>query len=64
MLRTNPESWKAIYNSAVQNEERRLTDDPVPKAVSRTLHRVDLRLLSEAQHAVLPRHPGVQRGNG
>lgn len=48
LLRTNPEAWRDIYNTAVRDEEKRLLDDPVPKSVSRALHRVDLKRLAEA----------------
>ena len=48
LLRTAPEAWRDIYNTAVRDEERRLVDDPVPKSVSRALHRVDLKRLAEA----------------
>ena len=43
-----PETWKDIYNEAVRDERRRLTDDPVPKAVARALQRIDLKPLAEA----------------
>ena len=48
LLRSPSSAWKEIYNVAVRNEQRRLDDDPVPKAVTRALHRLDLRLLAEA----------------
>jgi superfamily II DNA or RNA helicase len=48
LLGTDPTAWKKIYNEAVHNEEWRLTDDPVPKAVARALNRVDLKPLAEA----------------
>ncbi|MCR4415078.1 MAG: DEAD/DEAH box helicase [Thermoguttaceae bacterium] len=48
LLRTDTQAWKDIYNEAVRNERRRLTDDPVPKAVARALDRIDLKPLAEA----------------
>ena len=48
LLKTDPETWKDTYNKAVRDEQRRLTDDPVPKAVSRALRRIDLKSLAEA----------------
>jgi hypothetical protein len=48
LLHTDPGTWKDIYNADVPNEQRRLTDDPVPKAVSRTLQRIDLKPLAIA----------------
>ncbi len=48
LLRTDPRAWKDIYNRAVQDETRRLTDEPVPKSVARSLERVELRELADA----------------
>src|SRR5439155_4886348 len=48
LLRTAPETWRDIYNKAVRDEERQLKDAPVPKSVTRALHRIDLRGLAEA----------------
>ncbi len=54
LIRTDPTLWKDLYNNAVQDEKRRLTDDPVPKAIIRALNRSDrknrlnLKKLSEA----------------
>jgi superfamily II DNA or RNA helicase len=48
LLRTDPEAWKDIYNNAVEDERWRLTDDPVPKAVIRTLRRIDVASLTDA----------------
>ena len=48
LLRSPSSAWKEIYNSAVRNEQARLDDDPVPKAVTRALRRLDLRPLAEA----------------
>jgi superfamily II DNA or RNA helicase len=46
LLRSDPGTWKDIYNSNVSNEQRQLTDDPVPKAVCRALKRIDLKQLA------------------
>lgn len=48
LLRTDPEAWRDIYNNAVHDERRHLTDDPVPKAVSRALRRINVSSLAEA----------------
>lgn len=48
LLRTSPETWKDTYNAALRNEQRRLLDDPVPKAVVRALLRIDLKPLASA----------------
>jgi superfamily II DNA or RNA helicase len=53
LLRTDPETWKDIYNNDVRNEKRRLLDDPVPKLVIRALRRtpaqgIDLKPLAQA----------------
>lgn len=50
LMRTDPGSWMNSYNQAVRDERRRLTDDPVPKCVSRALHRIDLKALADALH--------------
>jgi hypothetical protein len=47
LLKTDPQSWKKIYNEAAR-DDRRLTDDPVPKAVSRSLQDIDLKPLADA----------------
>ncbi len=47
LLRTDPGVWKDIYNRAVRNDQNKLGDDPVPKAVVRALPRVDLKTLAE-----------------
>ena len=62
LIRTSPEAWRDIYNDAVRREDRRLTDDPVPKSVVRALdrRRVDLRPLAEA----LEEMPVRARGGG
>src|SRR5688572_9491990 len=43
LMQTAPATWKDTYNHAVSDERRRLVDDPVPKAVIRALHRIDLK---------------------
>jgi len=48
LLRTDPGTWKDVYNKAVRDEERKLTDDPVPKVVTRALNRIDVKSLAEA----------------
>jgi Helicase conserved C-terminal domain/SNF2-related domain len=48
LLRTDPTTWKNTYNSAIRDERRRLTDDPVPKSVIRALQSIELKPLSEA----------------
>jgi hypothetical protein len=60
LLRTAPETWKGTYNEAVRHDRRRLSDDPVPKAVTRALHRIELKALAEA----LEQMPVRARGGG
>lgn len=50
LLKSAPDSWKDIYNQSVREEQSRLIDAPVPKAVSRALSRIglDLTPLAEA----------------
>lgn len=62
LLRTHPETWKDTYNNAIRNERRRLTDDPVPKSVTRALHRSDLNLKPLAE--ALEQMPVRARGTG
>jgi ERCC4-related helicase len=59
LLRTDPATWKDTYNEAVRDNRRKLTDDPVPKAMARALSRIDLKLLAEA----LEQMPVRARGN-
>ena len=47
LLRTDPWSWKNLYNQAVRDERCRLDDDPVPKTVIRSLQRIELSRLAE-----------------
>jgi len=58
--RTDPGAWKDIYNDAVEDERWRLSDDPVPKSVIRTLRRIDVASLSDA----LKEMPIRARGGG
>jgi superfamily II DNA or RNA helicase len=51
LLTTDPRFWKEIYNEAAQ-DGRKLSDDPVPKAVARSLHRIDLKELAKAMEAM------------
>lgn len=48
LLRTDPSTWKDVYNGAVWDKQRQLSDDPVPKAVARALRRIDVRSLAQA----------------
>lgn len=48
LLKTSPETWKDVYNSAISGGRRLLEDDPVPKAVLRTIPKVHLSELAEA----------------
>jgi superfamily II DNA or RNA helicase len=48
LLRTDPAGWKKIYNSAARDQRRLLSDDPVPKSVTRALLRINLRPLANA----------------
>jgi len=48
LLQTDFQSWKDTYNKAVRDERRRLLDDPVPKSVSQTLERIELKSLAKA----------------
>jgi hypothetical protein len=52
LLHTPPANWMSLYNEAVQDARRRLTDDPVPKSVERALDRFDLSSLAEALKAM------------
>ena len=48
LLRTDPSTWKDVYNRDVRDERRQLSDDPVPKAVVRALRHIDVKSLAEA----------------
>ena len=43
LLRNDPAAWNDIYNDAVRDPKRRLSDDPVPKAVLRAVRDLDLK---------------------
>lgn len=58
LLHTDSAVWKDTYNAALTDERRRLADDPVPKFVSRALHRIDLKPLA----AALEQMPVRERG--
>jgi ERCC4-related helicase len=60
LLRTGPESWRAIYNQAAPFD-RQLADDPVPKSVLRALRRMDLKGLAEALEEMPVRAVGGQK---
>ena len=51
LLASKPESWKDIYNEAAQ-AGRKLPDHPVPKAVARSLHRIDLKDLAKVMEGM------------
>jgi ERCC4-related helicase len=51
LLTSDPQSWKEVYNQAAQ-DGRKLSDDPVPKAVVRSLHRIDLKELAKAMEGM------------
>lgn len=62
LLRSPPTRWKKIYNAGIPKDERRLHDDPVPKAVLRVLDKLDLRELADAlKHMPLRARGGAQR---
>lgn len=48
LLGSKSEDWKEIYNETVTKAHRKLTDDPVPKAVRKALRRIDLKDLARA----------------
>ena len=58
LLKTETSAWKNIYNGAVNDERKRLDDDPVPKPVARALRRIDLSPFAKA----LERMPLRARG--
>ncbi|MGB8854349.1 MAG: DEAD/DEAH box helicase [Pirellulales bacterium] len=62
LLRSSPADWKEIYNAGIRKDERKLVDDPVPKAVLRSLDKLDLRELAEAlRHMPIRARGGVER---
>jgi len=48
LLKSDPRTWKELYNGSLRNERRLLTDDPVPEAVVKALPGVDVRPLADA----------------
>jgi hypothetical protein len=48
LLQSDPSHWKDIYNAGIRNDEGKLSDDPVPKSVLRTVGKIDLRELADA----------------
>jgi hypothetical protein len=48
LMSNHPKSWKNIYNEAVRDERRKLTDDPVPKSIVRAMSRIHLKPLAKA----------------
>jgi len=48
LLQTSPDVWKDLFNSEVLDARRQLRDDPVPKAVTRAIKKMDLRPIAEA----------------
>ena len=48
LLRSPPENWREIYNGGLRHDERKLVDDPIPKAIIRSLDKLDLRVLADA----------------
>ncbi len=49
LLRSEPSTWKDIYNTAIRSNKKQLKDDPVPESVMRALQQIDdLSDLAEA----------------
>jgi ERCC4-related helicase len=48
LLKTDPGAWIGIYNDAVRDPKRRMSDDPVPKAVLRAIRDLNLKELATA----------------
>lgn len=48
LLKTDPGAWMDIYNDAVRDPKRRMSDDPVPKAVLRAIRDLNLKELATA----------------
>src|SRR5262249_30697451 len=61
LLSSDPSAWRDIYNSAVRDQERRLKDDPVPKAIVRAITRIDLKELTDALERMPVRAVGGER---
>ena len=60
LLQSHPTDWLNIYNKAAQ-DERRLTDDPVPKNIIRAVGRLELGPLAEALKTIPVRARGGTR---
>ena len=62
LLRSSPADWREIYNGGIRKDERKLPDDPVPKAVLRSLDEIDLRELAGAlKHMPIRARGGAER---
>lgn len=48
LLSTDPSVWRRLYNDAMRGERMVMKDDPVPKAVLRTIRELDLKPLASA----------------
>lgn len=48
LLKTDPGAWMDIYNDAVRDPKRHMSDDPVPKAVLRAIRDLNLKELATA----------------
>jgi len=48
LMRVSPQLWREKYNAGVRATSRHLEDDPVPKALVRALHDLDLKPIAEA----------------
>ena len=59
LLSSDFRNWKAIYNEGARTD-RQLPEDPVPKSVTHSLHRIDQKPLAEA----LERMPVRAAGGG
>lgn len=46
LLKTDPGAWMGIYNDAVRDPKRRMSDDPVPKAILRAIRDLNLKELA------------------
>ncbi|MFN6190421.1 MAG: SNF2-related protein [Planctomycetia bacterium] len=62
LLRSSPADWREIYNAGIRKDDRKLPDDPVPKAVLRSLDEIDLKELAEAlKHMPVRARGGAER---
>ncbi|MFN2315797.1 MAG: helicase-related protein, partial [Gemmatimonadales bacterium] len=48
LIRLHPDKWKDRYNGGVRSVGRQLTDDPVPKALIRSMQHLDLDVMARA----------------